>query len=68
MPGHVDCCWAPVAAWLAEELPGVKVNLRAGFWPAWQSARHPDLRRTVAMDESERAWEIARECRLNLIK
>jgi len=68
MPGHVDCCWAPVAAWLAEQLPGVKVNLRAGFWPAWQATRHPDLRHTVTVDESERAWEIARECGLNLMK
>src|SRR5262249_53895629 len=32
MPGHVNCCWAPVAEWLAAQLPGVKVNLRAGFW------------------------------------
>ena len=21
MPGHVECCWRPVAAWLAEEFP-----------------------------------------------
>jgi uncharacterized Fe-S radical SAM superfamily protein PflX len=38
MPGHAACCWRPVAEWLAENLPGVKVNLRAGFWPAWQRA------------------------------
>ncbi len=38
MPGHVDCCWRPVAEWLAENLPGVKVNLRSGFWPAWHAA------------------------------
>ena len=22
MPGHVDCCWRPIAEWLAAELPG----------------------------------------------
>src|SRR5262249_23699430 len=35
MPGHIECCWRAVAEWLAENLPHVKVNLRAGFWPAW---------------------------------
>jgi len=68
MPGHVECCWAPVARWLAEELPGVKVNLRAGFWPAWQSARHPELRGTVTERESTRAWQIGHALQLNLVE
>ena len=67
MPGHVECCWQPVAEWLAENLPGVKVNLRSGFWPAWQAARHAELRRTVSKIESERAWEIAEIFCLKLI-
>ncbi len=68
MPGHVECCWRPVAEWLAAELPGVKVNLRSGFWPAWHSARHSDLRRTVSNSESEQAGRIARNCGLNLVE
>ncbi len=68
MPGHVDCCWAPVAQCLAGNFPGVKVNLRAGFWPAWQAAQYPELRGTVSNDEKGRAWEIARRCGLNLIE
>lgn len=67
MPGHVDCCWNRVAVWLASELPGVKVNLRSGFWPAWRAARHPELRGTVSADESKRAFEIAKACGLSLI-
>jgi putative pyruvate formate lyase activating enzyme len=67
MPGHVDCCWRPVAEWLAENLPGVKVNLRSGFWPAWHSSRHPELRGTVPAGENERAFELARQLGLNLI-
>jgi putative pyruvate formate lyase activating enzyme len=66
MPGHVDCCWRPVAEWLAENLPGAKVNLRSGFWPAWHSARHPELRQPVT-DETKQAFAIARECGLRLI-
>jgi putative pyruvate formate lyase activating enzyme len=67
MPGHVDCCWQPVAGWLAGNLPGVKVNLRSGFWPAWHAARHAEMRRTVSKDESERALQIASACGVNLI-
>ncbi|MDR3460276.1 MAG: radical SAM protein [Verrucomicrobiae bacterium] len=66
MPGHVDCCWRPVAHWLAENLPGVKVNLRSGFWPAWHAARHRELAGTVPAAESARAFELAQELGLNL--
>lgn len=67
MPGHVDCCWRPVAEWLAKNLPGVKVNLRSGFWPAWHAARHAELRGTVSKSESDRALGIAHACGLNLV-
>jgi putative pyruvate formate lyase activating enzyme len=67
MPGHVECCWHPVAEWLAAELPGVKVNLRSGFWPAWQAARHPELRGTVTTPENDRAIDLARRLGLNLV-
>jgi putative pyruvate formate lyase activating enzyme len=67
MPGHAECCWKPVAEWLAAELPGVKVNLRSGFWPAWRAARHVELQRTVSTPESDRAVELAQEFGLNLI-
>lgn len=67
MPGHVDCCWAPVAAWLGQALPGLQVNLRSGFWPAWQAARHPELRGAVTAAEAARAQQIAEQHLLHLI-
>jgi putative pyruvate formate lyase activating enzyme len=67
MPGHVECCWRPVAEWLAQNLPGVKVNLRAGFWPAWHAARHGELRKIISDVEAKLASAIAIECNLNLI-
>jgi uncharacterized Fe-S radical SAM superfamily protein PflX len=57
-----------VAEWLAKNLPAVKVNLRSGFWPAWHSARHSELRRMACQAEAERAWQIADELDLNLVK
>ena len=68
MPGHVECCWKPAAFWLAQNLPGVKVNLRSGFWPAWHSNRHRELRGTVSSAENDQACKIARDLRLNLVR
>jgi putative pyruvate formate lyase activating enzyme len=67
MPGHIECCWRPVAEWLSC-LPGVKVNLRAGFWPGWQASRNPELGRAVSSAEAAAAWNIARACELNLVE
>jgi putative pyruvate formate lyase activating enzyme len=67
MPGHLECCWRPVAEWLAAELPGVKVSLRPAFWPAWHAERHPELRRTISANESQRAFALAEGLGLNVI-
>ena len=67
MPGHVECCWRPVAEWLAENLPGVKVNLRSGFWPAWHARRHGELINQISTGENETAFGLARELGINLI-
>ncbi len=67
MPGHAECCWRPVAEWLAEHLPGVKVSLRAGFWPAWHARRHAELQGAVTAAENDFAFGLAAELGLNLI-
>ena len=67
MPGHGECCWRPVAEWLAAELPGVKVSLRAEFWPTWHAARHVELRHLPGVQERARAVELGTALGLNLI-
>jgi putative pyruvate formate lyase activating enzyme len=67
MPGHLDCCWRPVAEWVASELPYAKVSLRAGFWPAWRAIRHPELRQPNQPEEARHAFELAAALGLNLI-
>lgn len=67
MPGHVDCCWRPIAAWLAETLPEVEVSLREGFWPAWRSSRHPELQGPASSAELLRARRIAADHGLRLV-
>jgi putative pyruvate formate lyase activating enzyme len=68
MPGHVECCWRPIAKWLAAELPDVRVSLRASFWPAWRAHVHPELCRTLTEVESNEAIRIAREFGLELVQ
>ena len=68
MPGHLECCWRPVAEWLARRLPDTCVSLRFGFWPGWHSDKHPDLDRTSSEAENECARAIAREFKLRLIE
>jgi putative pyruvate formate lyase activating enzyme len=67
MPNHLKCCWRPVAEWLAAEMPGVKVNLRTGFWPAWHTARHRELGGGTSAAETREAFRLARELHLNLV-
>lgn len=67
MPGHLDCCWKPVAQWLATELPGVKVSLRTGFWPTTRSSRHPELTTGVTEDQAKHAILWGERLGLNLI-
>jgi putative pyruvate formate lyase activating enzyme len=66
MPGPVECCWRPVAEWLSVSLPGVKVSLRDGFWPAWQARRHTEFQRAFSEVENAAAWRIAGENHLQL--
>jgi putative pyruvate formate lyase activating enzyme len=67
MPGHTECCWRSVAEWLAQNLRGVKVNLRSGFWPAWHSRWHRELRGMAAPEDARRAQRIAEIYGLNLV-
>ncbi len=67
MPGHVECCWRPIAAWLAKALPGVAVSLREGFWPAWRARQHPELRAPATDTERALAHAIAQEHGLRLV-
>lgn len=67
MPGHVECCWKPIAAWIAEHLPAAKVSLRFGYWPAWKAESIPGLDRPIAGTEQADALAVAHRFGLRLI-
>lgn len=66
MPGHLDCCWARVATWLAAKLPGIKVSLRDGFWPRFDAA-DKQLRRSNTEEERQRAFALGCELGLHMV-
>lgn len=68
MPGHVACCWRPVAEWISREIPEARVNLRTGFWPAWRSRMHPELCMPISSSEECAARQIAEELALQLVE
>jgi putative pyruvate formate lyase activating enzyme len=67
MPGHVDCCWRAVAAWLSRHMPKTKVSLRFGYWPAWKALRMPGMNRPICNKEQELALTVAHDLGLRLI-
>ena len=68
LPGHLECCWRPAAAWIAEHLPQVEVSLRTGFWPGWFSSRHPELKAPGRLSEAQEATRIGMEAGLRFIQ
>jgi putative pyruvate formate lyase activating enzyme len=67
MPGHLDCCWKPVAQWIAREIPETPVSLMTGFWPGWQSHRHPEFSKLNTSTDTRRAQDFAAELGLTLV-
>ncbi len=68
LPGHVDCCWQPIARWIATNIPDVELNLNLAYWPAWQALRCNGIGRLLSDDERRKALVISREFSLNLIQ
>ncbi len=54
MPGHLRCCTRPALAWLAERLPGTRINLMSGYRPLHRArGRADELGRRLARDAVE---------------
>jgi putative pyruvate formate lyase activating enzyme len=67
LPGHFDCCYRPLAAWVRTHLPGVKFSLREGYLPRWQARRHPELARPLDREAGVQAREHAERVGLQLV-
>jgi len=68
MPGHFECCWLPVARWLAEHLPEVEVSIRGGFMPRWRSKHFAELAQPLDRTTLRCAHEAARRLELQVVQ
>lgn len=55
MPGHVECCHAPVAEWMAAKLPGARLHVMDSYVPAWRACGSDELGRLLTDEERSRA-------------
>jgi putative pyruvate formate lyase activating enzyme len=68
LPGHFDCCYRKIVAWIAEHLPDVKFSLRDGFLPRWQAHHDKDLCRPLDRATAQAAARLAKTLKLNLVQ
>ncbi len=55
MPGHLDCCFRPIADWLADRLPGVRFQLHTGYVPCYRAGEAAETARLNTRAESDAA-------------
>lgn len=67
LPGHGDCCFRPLVAWLRRYLPQTRLSVRDGYLPHWQADHYGELRRPLPPRYAEQARLLAREAGLQLI-
>lgn len=58
MPGHLDCCFRPVAEWVAANLPAVRFTLMTGYVPAGRADGCAELGRCLTVAERHAAERI----------
>jgi putative pyruvate formate lyase activating enzyme len=67
LPGHFDCCYRPVAQWLAQNLPQAPLSLRDSYLPSWRANRFDELARPLDRRIGDEARELAGKLGLQVI-
>ncbi len=67
LPGHLDCCTAPVLHWLAGKAANARVSLKFDYLVTRRARREPELREFLSPGEKRRAENMARALGLNLV-
>jgi putative pyruvate formate lyase activating enzyme len=67
LPNHIDCCSLPVMDWIADNIPGVLVNIMPQYRPCYKAAQYEDIIRPVFRGEFQKVMDHGKERELNLI-
>ena len=66
LPGHLDCCVAPILHWIGGNLgTETRLNLMFQYHPKWRSNEIPELRRRLTKEEMTQASCLAKKEGLN---
>jgi len=68
MPGHIECCTAKIASWVAENLKNPRFNLMFQYYPTYKAYDYPEIARRLTGEEMRRALEIAKGHSLDLVR
>jgi putative pyruvate formate lyase activating enzyme len=68
LPGHFECCYLPVARWMAQHLPDVSFSIREGYMPSWRATRMEGLSRPVEACVAAEAHRVAGNLGLTVIR
>jgi putative pyruvate formate lyase activating enzyme len=61
LPGHLDCCTAPIVKWTKENIPKVRFNLMFQYRPNYRAYEHPEINRSLMSGEIKKTLDIVRE-------
>jgi len=67
LPGHFDCCYRPVVAWLRRHLRQAKFSIRDGYLPRWRAKHFADLAVPLPATAGEQAADLAADQGLHVI-
>ena len=67
LPGHEDCCFRPLVAWLREHLPAARLSVREGYLPHWQAEHYTEFSRPLPRGYAEQACDFAQQAGLRLV-
>jgi putative pyruvate formate lyase activating enzyme len=68
LPGHLDCCYRPIARWMRDNLPQTPFSLRDGYLPSWRSRHFGELAMPLKADVARQAMDIAQDLELTVIQ
>lgn len=61
LPGHLECCTAPIVKWVKENIPKIRFNLMFQYRPAFRAYEHPEINRSLMPAEIRKALDFVRE-------
>ena len=61
MPGHFECCTRPILEWVANEIPGIAVNIMGQYHPEYKVGINEcqEINRRVSKSEMKEAFTLA---------